>query len=153
MTLAIAITLHLLAALVWVGGMFFALLVLRPASVEVLAPPLRLPLWESVFKRFFRWVWVAIAVLLVTGYGVVFAFYGGFGGTRPFVHIMSASGLVMIALFAWLYFVPFRRMGRAISVQDWPEAGRNLNQARLVVTVNLGLGLATSIVAVAGRYV
>lgn len=152
MTLAIAITLHLLAALVWVGGMFFALLVLRPASVEILDPPLRLPLWQRVFTRFFRWVWGAIGALLVTGYGIVFAVYGGFGATRPFVHIMSASGLLMVALFAWLYFVPFRRMGRAISVQDWPEAGRNLNQARWVVTVNLALGLATSVVAVAGRY-
>ncbi len=45
--------LHLLAAVVWVGGMFFAWMILRPAAVDILEPPARLRLWLSVFKRFF----------------------------------------------------------------------------------------------------
>ena len=151
-TLALAVTLHLLAALVWVGGMFFAHLALRPAAAAVLEPPLRLTLWEGVLRRFFRWVWGAVAVLLVTGYGIVFVVYGGFAATRPFVHLMSAGGLLMVALFAWVYFVPFARMGRAIADQDWPAAARQQGRIRTVVAVNLALGLATSVVGVAGRY-
>lgn len=152
MLIAIAITLHLLGALVWVGGMFFAYLALRPAAASVLEPPLRLPLWEATFQRFFFWVWIAIALLLVTGYWLVLGPYGGFAEVRPFIHIMNAIGLLMMAIYGHLYFVPYKRMRRAIAVQDWPEAGRNLNQIRIIVAVNLILGLITVVVAVAGRY-
>jgi len=40
--LAIAITLHTLSAVIWVGGMFFAHFALRPAANHLLEPPLRL---------------------------------------------------------------------------------------------------------------
>ena len=46
--MAIAIALHLLAAVIWVGGMFFAYMALRPAAASLLEPPLRLPLWSQV---------------------------------------------------------------------------------------------------------
>ena len=52
--MSIAITLHLLAAMIWIGGMFFAYMVLRPAAVEVLELPVRLSLWVAVFRRFFK---------------------------------------------------------------------------------------------------
>ncbi|HCH57240.1 MAG TPA: hypothetical protein DEV64_09140, partial [Rhodospirillaceae bacterium] len=58
----IALALHLLAALVWVGGMFFAIMVLRLAAGE-LEPPVRVPLWGRVFSKFFPWVWMAVIVL------------------------------------------------------------------------------------------
>ena len=50
-----AVSLHILAAIVWIGGMFFAVLVLRPAAGP-LEPPDRLALWRRVFARFFPWV-------------------------------------------------------------------------------------------------
>ena len=51
--MAYLLTIHVLSAVVWVGGMFFALLVLRPA-VGPLEPAVRLALWRRVFARFFR---------------------------------------------------------------------------------------------------
>ena len=54
--IAVALFLHLLGVAVWVGGMIFAHFCLRPA-LEDLSPQLRLPLIESVFGRFFNWVW------------------------------------------------------------------------------------------------
>jgi len=48
----ILITLHVLAAVVWVGGMFFAYMVLRQ-SVGPLEPAVRLALWHRVFRHFF----------------------------------------------------------------------------------------------------
>ena len=65
---------HLLAVLIWVGGMFFAYVVLRPAAVEVLQPPERLRLWESVFRRFFNWVWGAAGAILVTGLYLIYLY-------------------------------------------------------------------------------
>ncbi|MCI0653906.1 MAG: hypothetical protein L0Y39_05450, partial [Methylococcaceae bacterium] len=77
MLFATAIALHLLSAVVWVGGMFFAYAVLRPAASSLLDASQRLPLWSETFRRFFAWVWVAIVLLVATGNWMIFGFYGG----------------------------------------------------------------------------
>jgi uncharacterized membrane protein len=100
---------HFLAVLVWVGGMFFAYMVLRPAAVDVLQPPERLRLWDNVFHRFFNWVWAAIGLILVTGLYMIYQF-GGMAHVPLYVHIMLLSGLVMTAIYCYVFFacyVPF----------------------------------------------
>jgi len=62
----LGLALHIVAAVIWVGGMFFAYMVLRP-SAGPLEPALRLPLWHRVFGRFFPWVWASIVALLASG--------------------------------------------------------------------------------------
>jgi uncharacterized membrane protein len=62
-TMAFGIAIHALAAVLWVGGMFFAYMVLRP-SAGPLEAPVRLQLWDRVFSRFFPWVWASVATLL-----------------------------------------------------------------------------------------
>ncbi|MEI9985070.1 MAG: hypothetical protein WDN69_18890 [Aliidongia sp.] len=74
------LALHILAATIWVGGMFFAHQVLRP-SLGPLEPAIRLPIWRRVFAKFFPWVWVGILALLASGYGMVFGQFGGFAGS------------------------------------------------------------------------
>src|ERR1700742_3680737 len=100
---SIALILHVLSAVVWVGGMFFALLVLRPATGP-LEPAVRLQLWARVLGNFFPWVIAAIALLLVSGYAMVFAVFGGFPYVGLHVHIMQGTGIIMILLFFHLYF-------------------------------------------------
>ena len=75
----IALILHIFSAVVWVGGMFFALFVLRPATAA-LEPGPRLDLWLRVFERFFAWVFAAIVLLLASGYAMIFGVYAGFSG-------------------------------------------------------------------------
>jgi uncharacterized membrane protein len=153
-TVAIAmvlLTLHILAAVVWVGGMFFALVALRPASLQ-LQPPARLELWSGVLGRFFGWVIAAIALLLVTGYGMVFGVFAGFSGIGRHVHIMQGIGIIMMLLFFHLYFAPWRRFRSALERQDHAVAAVQLNQIRWIVTVNLLLGLLTVAVGSSGRY-
>ena len=147
----IALTLHSLAAAVWVGGMFFALVALRPASLA-LPPPSRLELWSGVLGRFFAWVIAAIVLLLATGYGMVFGVYAGFGGIGRHVHIMQGLGILMMLLFLHLYFAPWRRFRAALAREDNPDAARQLNQIRWIVTANLILGLITVAVGSSGRY-
>jgi uncharacterized membrane protein len=153
-TVAIATTalvVHALSAVVWVGGMFFALLVLRPAS-GALDPVVRLGLWQRVLDRFFVWVIAAIILLLASGYGMVFGVYAGFRGIGLHVHIMQATGIVMMLLFFHLYFAPWRRFRAAVARDDRAEAARQLNQIRWIVTINLLLGLVTVAVGSSGRY-
>ena len=147
----IALIVHILSAVVWVGGMFFALIVLRPATA-VLEPGARLDLWLRVFERFFVWVFAAIALLLASGYAMIFGVYAGFRGIGLHVHIMQALGIVMMLLFFHLYFAPWRRFRTALIRQDQAAATGQLAQIRLIVTINLLLGLVTVAVGSSGRY-
>ncbi|MBD3634491.1 MAG: hypothetical protein HUJ23_06240, partial [Methylophaga sp.] len=93
-----AIPLHLLAAVIWVGGMFFAYMVLRPTAAGLLPPEQRLPLWSQVFKLFFVWVWIAIIVLLGTGFWMIHLLggMGGVDGVGVHVHVMRLIGIFMM---------------------------------------------------------
>lgn len=143
--------LHALSAVIWVGGMFFAYMVLRP-SLGFLEPPQRLTLWDAVFKRFFRWVWLAVALLLLTGYSAVFIDFGGFDGAGLHIHLMHGLGLVMMALFAFLYFIPFPAFKTMVAAERWPEAGKQLAVIRTIVGTNLILGLVTVALGASGRF-
>jgi len=150
--MAVAIALHLLAAVIWVGGMFFAYMALRPVAAALLEPPLRLPLWSQVFARFFRWVTAAVIVLPVTGYWMLFTVLGGMAGAGLHIHLMQGIGIVMFLLFGHLYFGPYRRMRLAIEKQDWKDAGARLAQIRKIIATNLSLGLVVVVIAGSGRY-
>jgi len=147
----IGLAFHIVAAVIWVGGMFFAYVVLRQ-SVGPLEPAARLALWHRVLSQFFLWVWLSIATLLVSGFAMVFLVFGGFAAVGPHVHAMAALGLVMMAIYAHLYFAPWRRFSRAVAAADWPAAGQNLGQMGRLVGINLVLGLLTVVIGAGGRY-
>jgi len=146
-----ALVLHALSAVVWVGGMFFAHQVLRPATAA-LDPRPRLLLWSRVLGRFFAWVIAAIVLLLASGYAMVFAVFGGFGKVGLHVNLMQGLGILMMLLFFHLYFAPWRRFRRAVGREDWAEGGRQLGQIRTIVTINLVLGLIVVAIGSSGRY-
>jgi len=148
---SLLLILHALSAVVWVGGMFFARLVLGPAAGS-LEPGPRLTLWSQVLGRFFSWVFAAIILLLLTGYALVFAVYGGFGAVGLPVNLMQGIGILMMLLFLHLYFAPWRRFRAAVAQQDWAEGGRQLSQIRLVVTINLALGAIVVAIGSSARY-
>ena len=145
------IALHNLAAVVWVGGIFFAYMVLRP-SAGPLEPPARLAMWRRVFGRFFPWVWASIAILLISGYTMLFVHFGGFAGAGLHINVMQLTGIVMMLLFLHLYFAPWRRFSRAVEAGALQDAAKQLNQIRRIVAVNLVLGLLTVAVGASGRF-
>jgi uncharacterized membrane protein len=149
--MTVLVALHTLAAVVWVGGMFFAYMVLRP-SAGPLETPLRLALWARVFGRFFPWVWASIAVLLASGYAMLFLGFGGFAGAGLHIHIMQATGILMMLLFLHLFFAPWRKLSRAVEQDALPDAAAALNQIRRIVAVNLVLGLITVAAGASGRF-
>jgi uncharacterized membrane protein len=146
-----ALALHLLAALVWVGGMFFAIMVLRLAAGE-LEPPVRAPLWGRVFAKFFPWVWMAVILLPTTGYVMIFAVWGGLHNMPIHAHLMHGIGWIMIAIYLHLWFAPYKRFRAALAASDIPTAGANLNKIRILVTINLVIGLINAVIGSTGRY-
>ena len=149
--IAFMTALHALAAVIWVGGMFFAYMALRP-SVGELQPAERTALWARVFGKFFPWVWLTVAVLLVSGFWIILVEWGGFAAAGMHTHIMLLLGLIMMALFAHLFFAPFQRLKAAVAQGDTPVAAKQIGQIRLIVAANLALGLLTVAIGASGRY-
>lgn len=61
------VTVHLLAALLWLGGMLFLAVVGAPVLRKVEPPELRMQLFSRLGERFRLVGWWAIAVLVITG--------------------------------------------------------------------------------------
>ena len=140
---------HLLAVLIWVGGMFFAYVALRPAAVEVLEPPHRLRLWDAVFRRFFHWVWGSVAALLASGSYIIYL-YGGMAHVGQHVHIMLVLGVVMMLIFGYVFFALYVPLSLNVANQHWKEAGELLGKIRKLIALNLMLGLLIVCVVVIG---
>jgi uncharacterized membrane protein len=141
---------HVLFAALWVGGMAFAILALRPALAALEAPQ-RLALMGRVHKRFFLIVWHAMPLVLLTGYVLLFGYYGGFRGARWHVHLMHLTGLLMAAVFLAIVFSPWKQMREALAAGDHAAAGTSNERIRQLVMLNLLLGLLTVGVAAWGR--
>jgi uncharacterized membrane protein len=148
---ALPLALHALAAVLWIGGMAFAYGILRPAAGVALEVPQRLALWRGVFARFFPTVWVAVAILLITGYLMVFTRFAGFAASPPYIHAMHALGLAMTALFAHVFFAPWRRFRTAVDTGDHQRGAAELARIRRLVAINLGLGILIVVVGASGR--
>ena len=143
----IAKSLHILAAVIWVGGMFFAYMALRPTAASLLEPPQRLAVWDGVFTKFFFWVWISIITILISGYHMMFSAFGGFAGSGMHIHLMHGMGLIMMMIFMHVYFAPYKRLKRLVAEGNFPEAAKNLNTIRIMVAINLAIGLLTFIAA------
>lgn len=142
-------TLHLLAALVWVGGMFFAWMVLRPAVIAALEGPSRLKVWVQVFPRFFVWVWAAVIVLPITGIGMIQLNFTSFETAPRYVQIMMGLYVVMVALFLRIHSLQLPKLQRAVEAEQWSEGVAALGRIRRLVGINLIIGLAVVVIAAA----
>ncbi|MBI6768421.1 CopD family protein [Pseudomonas syringae] len=142
-------TLHLLAALVWVGGMFFAWMVLRPAVIAALEGPSRLKVWVQVFPRFFAWVWAAVVLLPITGIGMIQLNFTGFETAPRYVQIMMGLYVVMVALFLRIQSLQLPELRRAVEAEQWADGAAALGNIRRLVGINLIIGLAVVMLAAA----
>jgi uncharacterized membrane protein len=134
--------LHLLCAVVWVGGMFFAYVVLRPSLAAIEAPQ-RMLLHTRVFKKFFLVIWHAMPVILLSG-GAMIALQWDMATAPWQIQAMMGLGLVMAAVFLAIFFGPYRQFRRTI---DRNRMASSLDSIRKLIGVNLVLGLVTVIVA------
>lgn len=151
MLYAILKTLHVLAIVVWVGGMVFAHFFLRPALAR-LEPPVRLRLMHDVLGRFFRVVLVASLLTLASGVWMlgrvarqVVQSGGNFQMPLAWT-VMAVLGVAMVAIFLHIRFALYRRLDRAVAAEQWAAGGQALAQIRQWVAVNLGLGTVVLLV-------
>jgi uncharacterized membrane protein len=141
--------LHLVGVVIWVGGMFFAWVCLRPVAAAQLQPPARLSLWAAVFARFFPWVWGAVASIISSGLATLLSV--GMKHAPLHWHLMLLLGLAMSTIFVFVFLDPYQKLKTAVATQDWPVGGAALGRIRQLIGVNLTLGLVTIAVASLGR--
>lgn len=145
--LAILKAVHVLAVVIWVGGMAFAHFFLRPA-LAVLEPPQRVRLMHAVLGRFFSAVLWAAGLVLASGLWIIGriakqAVQSGGSFAMPLDWtVMSVVGLLMIVIFGHIRFVLYKRLDRAVQAGDMAAGGVALGAIRTWVAVNLALGLA-----------
>jgi len=144
-----ALWLHVVGVVIWVGGMFFAHMALRPA-VQALQPAERLTLLSATLTRFVVWVGIAAAAILGSGVAMM-TMLGGLDAANRWIAAMAVAGIVMIAIYLWLVAVPFRRLRAAVAASDWPAGGAAMARVRHLVAVNLGLGLVVIAFGVLAR--
>ena len=149
--MSLALALHLLAATIWVGGMFFAYQILRPVAGETLDPPVRLTLWKNVFWRFFPWVKGSIVLLFLSGFWMIRGL-GGMASVGWHVHLMLLLAVVMTVVFFLIRGKYFCGLKEAVITENWVEAAARLGDIRKAVGWNLLLGLIVITVAGLGRY-
>jgi uncharacterized membrane protein len=134
---------HVLCAVLWVGGMFFAYVVLRP-SLSVLEPMQRIALHTQVFRRFFLIVWHAMPLILISGFTVLYGFYGGPANVPWNINVMMLLGLIMSAVFLVVFFGPYARFRRTT---DRATTTASIERIRKLIGVNLVLGIIVVVVA------
>jgi len=164
---AVMLFLHVLAVVIWVGGMFLMHFAVRRAAVAQLQPPQRLPLLADILGRFFNWVTVAVLLVLATGVAMIVglgaaagaaaagktAFGEGMRLAHASVHLMFGVGVVMSVIYVFIRLVPFVRLRKALGAKELPTAARHLDLIRRLVATNLLLGVLTIAMATLGRAV
>jgi uncharacterized membrane protein len=140
---------HLSAGIVWLGGMALVILAVRPVAIKKLPPPQRLALMSGVLSRFFLMVWVSIALILGSGFWMLFMTDMKLA-PRGW-HAMSGLGVLMCLIFAFIWFVPFRRLKAAVASENWPAAGKAMGQIHPMVLTNFALGWLAVLAVVVWR--
>lgn len=146
---------HLGSAIVWIGGMFFALFCVRPAAMT-LEPSVRVPFMANALGRFFSVVmWVALAALasgvaMVVRVGQTTRLTGAPFNMPADWMAMAVLGVLMLAVFGHIRFALYKRLQRAVAAQDWPAGGAALADIRFWVGVNLAFGALIVVVTVLG---
>jgi uncharacterized membrane protein len=138
--------LHLIAGIVWMGGMTALLFALRPAAVQLLEPELRAQLMAQVWRRFFAVVLVSIVLLFTTGTNLYTTAFkaakaaSGSGSVPLGWNVMLVLGLAMMLIFGHIYFAGFRKFKRAVAASQWPVAGKAAAQIHTLMLTNFVLG-------------
>ncbi len=149
MMLHLLLFLHLTSVIIWVGGMFFSYFCLRPAAIQLLEPSLRLPLWVATFSRFFKLTAIAVVTIIATG--IIMLLQIGMKLAPAGWHVMLSTGLLMSAIFIYVYAVVYPRLCKQCNDASWLAAAATLNTIRKLVGFNLILSIITIAAATFAR--
>ena len=140
--------LHVIAAVVWVGGMIAMRFAAHQAFLEIGEPSKRLPVVSKALKRLFLLVMPFVLILAATGAVLTIGYGIKHTDFHYLTHIKEGIWTVM---FINLVAMMIRRAkaDRAMDSGDYKKAGELLGLiGRFMVPVNIALGMAAIVVGV-----
>jgi uncharacterized membrane protein len=147
----VAFPIHIVAIIVWLGGLFLLTAALRPATDPVLDGA-AMTMRHAVLSRYMPWGGAALLAVIATGVFIVRRQFGGFGHV-PLLHRWNMLiGIPAIALYGYMQLVTWRACRLAVGRGDWASAERQIRRVRTLAAIVLTLGLASAVVSAAARY-
>lgn len=151
------VTVHVLAAVVWLGGLFFLALVGAPVLRSVQPAALRVALFRDLGRRYRVVGWIALSTLLVTGTanlwfrGVLSSVSIGSAHfwTTPFGHTLAVKLLAVAAMLAIQALHDFRWGPASAGAEAGTARAQTLRRrAALAARASALLGLIILVAAV-----
>jgi len=135
-SLNIIVFLHVLSAIIWIGGMIAIRLAVHPTMQSIEEPKIKLGKTLMLVGKFFNIVMPFIALVLITALALIYA-----TNTSNTHNLKFAIWFVMTANFTWMYF-------KRAKAQKLFDVG-NLAQAKatvalipkLLLPINIVLGI------------
>jgi uncharacterized membrane protein len=128
----LALFLHLTGVTLWVGGMAFIRFCL-------ISPSLTTAQWATTLGKFFPLSWASIALIVLSG-GFMLIVTGTAQAPRAWVW-MSFLGAAMIAIYASLWFAPWKQLCAALKRGDAAQG----KAASLRINRRLDMALALAV--------
>ncbi len=148
MVWGISTVLHAFAAFIWFGILLISGAML-PTVLATVSSTERLKGWHRFLGIAFPWILGAIVIVLLSGYHMMFAYFGGFKAPL-YIGLMHGGGLLTMAAFLHIYFTPYKRFCRAVANESWELAERQFQQMYKLMLVNALLVAAISAIGLAG---
>ncbi len=142
------IFLHVISAVVWVGGMIAMRFAAHQAFLEIGAPIERLPLISKALKRLFLLVLPFVLILAATGTVLTIGYGIKHTDFHYLTHVKEGIWTIMFINLAAM-MIRRSKADRAMAMGDYKKAGELLGLiGRVMVPVNITLGLAAIVVGV-----
>lgn len=135
------IFLHVLSAIIWVGGMIVVRFAIHYSIQEIEDPKIKLGRTLENLRRFFNMVIPSIIILLITAIIMILAL--GFKGTElyKFVILKEIIWSIMTIIFI-IIFIKRAKAQKAFDKGNLPEAKKELTPLALyLIPTNIVLGL------------
>ena len=83
---------------------------------------------------------------------MVYSIYGGFDTIPVYIMLMGLIALLMISVFIYIYFFPYRQYKLLVQMNDIDSCIRKLAVIRFAGIINMILGLCVVVVIGSGPY-
>lgn len=153
--LASSSSVHALAAVFWVGSMFFSLYILK-AGLGMVDGALRLQMLDRILRLLFAWVWAFVVLIFLSGWIILHIKYRPALDTSVWswpVWLMMIFGHIMILNFFYIFFVLYKKFRSNLEIGDFGGAAQSFVGLRLFILINFYIGTLLVAAAVYGKFV
>ena len=130
---------HIIAVIIWIGGMFFTLFVLKPNLEKI--EDKKLEFMKSIMDKFFPFVWISIILLFITG-----DYYAKYFINNTFFDVKLFIYFIMVIIFSYIYFGLYKKIPYT---KNKPPVFMKISK---LITLNFVLGLTVIFLIETVRY-